>query len=170
MLAYGYARERDAEMTVVRLFNTVGPRQTGKYGMVLPRFARQAILEEDVTVFGDGMQSRCFAHVADSVDAIVRLAETDESIGSAFNIGSSYEISIVELAERVIERAESTSQIVFVPFEDAYDEGFEELGRRQPDTSALEELTGWRAKHTIEDAIDDVLAYHRAVLRAKTSV
>jgi UDP-glucose 4-epimerase len=106
MLAYGYHREHRAEMTVVRFFNTVGPRQTGKYGMVVPRFARQAVLEEDVTVFGDGMQSRCFAHVADSIDAMVRLSDTEGSVGSAFNIGSSYEISIIDLAERVIERAD----------------------------------------------------------------
>jgi UDP-glucose 4-epimerase len=170
MLAYGYHREHGAEMIVVRLFNTVGSRQSGAYGMVLPRFARQALLGEDVTVFGDGTQSRCFAHVDDSVGAIVALADEDEAIGQAFNIGSSREITILELAERVIERAESTSAIRFVAFDDAYEDGFEELGRRMPDTSAVQELLGWRPRRTIEDAIDDVLAYQRQALRDQAAV
>jgi UDP-glucose 4-epimerase len=161
MLAFGYAEEQGAEATVVRLFNTVGPRQTGVYGMVLPRFVRQALVGEDVTVFGDGTQSRCFGHVFDVIDALLMVFDNDDAVGRAFNIGSSMEITIVELAERVIERCESTSQIRFVPFEEAYGEGFEELGRRKPDTSALEHLTGWRARLTIEDAIDDVIAFQR---------
>jgi UDP-glucose 4-epimerase len=164
MLAYGYHQERAARNTVVRLFNTVGPRQTGAYGMVLPRFARQALRGDDLTVFGDGTQSRCFAHVHDTVDAILRLADSGGSLGRAFNIGSSREITITELAERVIERAESTAGITFVPFDQAYEEGFEELGRRRPDTSALRELTGWEPRHSIEDAIDDVLGYQRSLL------
>jgi UDP-glucose 4-epimerase len=164
MLAYGYHREHQAPMVVVRLFNTVGPRQSGRYGMVLPRFARQALLEEDLTVFGDGMQSRCFAHVADTVDAIIRVSDAEAAFGSVFNVGTSYELSIVELAERVIERAGSRSEIVFVPFDDAYEDGFEELGRRQPETTAVQELTGWRPRRTIEDAIDDVLEYQRLAL------
>jgi UDP-glucose 4-epimerase len=167
MLAYGYREEHGARNTVVRLFNTVGPRQTGAYGMVLPRFALQALRGEDVTVFGDGTQSRCFAHVNDSVDAIMRLAACEASIGRAFNIGSSREVTILELAERVIERAESTSGIAFVPFEKAYEDGFEELGRRKPDTSALCEATGWEPRHSIEQAIDDVLTYQRSLLRGE---
>ena len=162
MLAYGYAREHGAEAIVVRLFNTVGPRQTGAYGMVVPNFVRQALADEDVTVFGDGTQSRCFAHVFDSVAAILALWENPGALGEVFNIGATMEITISELAGKVIERCESTSQLSYVPFEEAYDEGFEELGRRKPDTSALEELTGWRPRLTIDDAIDDVAAWQRA--------
>jgi UDP-glucose 4-epimerase len=161
MLAYGSFLERGAETVVVRLFNTVGPRQTGMYGMVLPRFVHQALEGEDLTVYGDGTQSRCFAHVHDTVDAIVRVADSDAALGSVFNIGSSAEITIQELAERVIERTGSDSRIRYVPFEEAYDSGFEELGRRQPDTRALERLTGWQPRLTIDDAIDDVIAYER---------
>jgi UDP-glucose 4-epimerase len=170
MLAYGYTREQGAEMIVVRLFNTVGPRQTGAYGMVLPNFARQALLGEEVTVFGDGTQSRCFCHVADTIDGIMALAGEDRAVGRAFNVGSHFELTINELAERVIERAESTSRIVHVDFEQAYSEGFEELGRRQPDVSALSKLTGWRPLRTIEDAIDDVLAFQRELLRNESLV
>ena len=166
MLAYGYHREHDAQNVVVRLFNTVGPRQTGAYGMVLPRFARQALLGEELTVFGDGTQSRCFAHVRDVVEAIVGVAEEDAAIGQPFNIGASDEISILELAERVIERAESTSAIRFVPFEEAYGEGFEELGRRRPDTTAVRDLIGWTPRRSIEHAIDDVLSYQRDLIHA----
>ena len=161
-LALGYVQELGAENTVVRLFNTVGPRQTGMYGMVLPRFVRQAVTGQPVTVFGDGTQSRCFAHVYDTVDALVRLLDCDEAIGGVFNIGNDTEISIMGLARRVIARSGSRSDIHFVPYSEAYDEGFEELGRRKPDTSLLSELTGWRAERTVDDAIDDVIMYERA--------
>ncbi len=162
MIAYGYAREQNAEMIVVRLFNTVGPRQTGAYGMVVPNFVRQALAEDDLTVFGDGTQSRCFAHVFDSVAAILALWEQPDAIGEVFNVGATMEITISELAQKVIERCESTSALTYVPFDEAYEDGFEELGRRKPDTTALEELTGWRPKLTIDDAIDDVAAWQRA--------
>jgi UDP-glucose 4-epimerase len=169
LLAYGYHQERGARNTVVRLFNTVGSRQTGAYGMVLPRFVRQALLDQDVTVYGDGTQSRCFAHVADTVQGLLLLAEHEESVGSAYNIGASREISILELAERVIERVESTSQITFVPFDEAYEDGFEELGRRKPDTTALRELTGWEPQRSIEEAIDDVIGYQERVIAAESA-
>lgn len=161
-LAYGLYRDRGAETIVVRLFNTVGPRQTGMYGMVLPRFVRQAIADEDLTVYGDGTQVRCFAHVADTVRGIQLLLDDDRAIGRVFNIGNTVPLTIMELAHRVIERSASSSQIRMVPYEDAYDEGFEELGRRQPDTTAIRELTGWEPEFTVEDAIDDVIAYERA--------
>lgn len=164
MLAYGYFRERGAETIVVRLFNTVGPRQTGAYGMVLPRFVRQALAGEDLSVYGDGTQSRCFAHVYDTVDAILRLAGSDAALGNAYNIGCPTEITILELAERVIERSGSRSGIRFVPYEVAHNGGFEELGRRKPDTSALERLTGWRPRRTLDEAIDDVIAYERETM------
>jgi UDP-glucose 4-epimerase len=162
MLAYGYAREQGAEMIVVRLFNTVGPRQTGVYGMVVPSFVRQALRGENLTVFGDGSQSRCFAHVFDSVAAIAALFHNDGALGEVFNVGAHMEITISELAQKVIERTESTSRISYVPFEEAYEEGFEELGRRKPDTTALEHLTGWRPRLTVDDAIDDVAAFMRS--------
>ena len=161
-LALGYHREIGAENVVVRFFNTVGPRQTGMYGMVLPRFVRQAVAGEDLTVYGDGTQSRCFAHVFDSVDAVLRLLDSDAALGQVVNIGRDTDITIFGLAERVIERAGSDSRITFVPYEEAYDEGFEELGRRKPNTSRLRELTGWRPLRDIDDMIDDVILYERA--------
>jgi UDP-glucose 4-epimerase len=160
-LAYSYVKECGSRMTVVRLFNTVGPRQTGAYGMVLPRFVRQALSDSDLTVYGNGTQTRCFAHVLDSVQAIVLLMEDERAVGRVFNIGAATEIPIVELARRVIERTGSQSKIRLVPYEEAYDEGFEELGRRKPDTSAIRELTGWTPTRTVDDAIDDVIVYER---------
>jgi UDP-glucose 4-epimerase len=160
-LAYSYVKEQGSQMTVVRLFNTVGPRQTGAYGMVLPRFVRQALTGRDLTVYGNGTQSRCFAHVLDVVHGIQLLLDEDRAVGRAFNIGNGTEIPIVELARRVIERTGSDSTIRLVPYEEAYDDGFEELGRRKPDTTALQQLTGWRTTRTVDDAIDDVIAYEQ---------
>ena len=156
-LAKGYHQELGAENIVVRLFNTVGPRQTGRYGMVVPSFVKQALAGDDVTVYGDGTQSRCFAHVSDTVRALLLLLDSDEAVGRVFNIGSSAEITISKLAERVIERTESSSKIRHVPYSEAYEEGFEELGRRVPDTSALRQLTGWEPRLTIDDAVDAVV-------------
>jgi UDP-glucose 4-epimerase len=161
-LALGYAKELGAENIVVRLFNTVGPRQTGMYGMVLPRFVGQAVTGQPLTVFGDGTQSRCFAHVYDTVEALVRLLDSDEAIGGVFNIGNDTEISIMGLARRVIARSGSHSDVHFVPYSEAYDEGFEELGRRKPDTGLLRALTGWTPLRSVDDAIDDVILYERA--------
>jgi len=166
MLAFGYARERDAEVVVARLFNSVGPRQLGSYGMVLPRFVSQALAGENLTVYGDGTQSRCFTHVYDTVEAILGLADSQKALGRVFNIGASTEITIRELAERVIERTESASGISFVPYEEAYREGFEELGRRRPNTAAIERLLEWRPKRTIDDAIDDLVDYQLLSQRA----
>lgn len=160
-LAHGYHREQSARMVVTRLFNTVGPRQSGAYGMVLPRFVQQALAGEDLTVYGHGTQSRCFAHVADTVHALLLLADSEAAVGSAYNVGSSVEVPIVELAGRVIERSGSDSTIRLVPYTEAYDEGFEELGRRKPDTTALEHLTGWQPSRSLDEAIDDVIAYER---------
>ena len=161
-LIHGYHGRRGVDATVVRLFNTVGPRQTGQYGMVLPRFVRQALHGEDLTVYGTGAQTRCFTHVRDTVAALMLLAENEEAHGKTFNIGSSTSIAVVELARRVIERAQSDSGIVLVPYEEAYGDGFEELGTRRPDTTALRNLTGWQPRLTVEDAIDDVIQYERA--------
>jgi UDP-glucose 4-epimerase len=130
--------------------------------MVLPRFVRQAVTGQPVTVFGDGTQTRCFAHVFDTVDALVRLLDCDEAPGRVFNIGNPAEISIMGLARRVIARSGSNSEIRFVPYSEAYDEGFEELGRRKPDTTLVERLTGWAPDRSVDDAIDDVILFERA--------
>ncbi len=163
-LIHGYNRQRGVDATIVRLFNCVGPRQTGTYGMVLPRFVRQALLGEDLTVYGDGTQTRCFTHVGDTVAALLALSDHDEASGRTFNIGTPNLISIEELAKRVIARSGSESGLKLVPYEQAYPSGFEELGTRVPDTTALEDLTGWAPALTINDAIDDVIAYERAQL------
>jgi UDP-glucose 4-epimerase len=130
--------------------------------MVVPTLVRQALDGKPLTVYGDGSQTRCFAHVRDTVRAIVALMGTPESVGRVFNIGSSTEVPIIELARRVIEHTESDSEIQFVPYDEAYDQGFEELGRRKPDTSAVHELTGWEPELTVDDAIEDVIAFERA--------
>lgn len=161
-LAHGYCREMKAEMVVVRLFNTVGPRQTGRYGMVLPRFVRQALAGEELTVFGNGTQSRCFIHVHDTVAGLISLCDTPGAVGAPYNIGATTETPIIELARRVIERSGSDSSIRLVPYEDAYDEGFEELGNRKPDTAAIERLTGWYPTRPLDQVIDGVITYERA--------
>ena len=162
MLAYEYFREHGTPTTVVRLFNTVGPRQTGSHGMVLPTFVRQALRGEDVTVYGDGAQTRCFTHVYDAVEAMVGLSGCDEALGRAFNVGNSQEVSINSLARKVISRTGSNSTIRHVPYGDAYPEGFEELGSRRPDTAAIQRVTGWRPLRDIDDAIEDVVCYEAA--------
>jgi UDP-glucose 4-epimerase len=161
-VAHAYHAEQGAEVVVVRLFNTVGPRQTGRYGMVLPRFVAQALAGENLTVYGDGTQTRCFTHVADTVRGLTLLCENDGAIGNAYNIGSSVPVAIGDLAQRVIARSGSFSTVERVPYDDAYAPGFEELGSRRPVTAAIEELTGWRARRTVDNAIDDVVAYQRA--------
>jgi UDP-glucose 4-epimerase len=161
-LIYGYVGRHGVDATVVRLFNTVGPRQTGAYGMVLPRFVRQALRGEDLTVYGSGAQTRCFTHVKDTVSALMLLSENQGASGQTFNIGSSTPVTIVELARRVIERTGSQSGLVPVPYEEAYGEGFEELGSRRPDTTALRNLTGWQPRCTVDDAIDDVIRHQRS--------
>ena len=162
MLAFGYHKAEGAENIVVRFFNTVGPRQTGVYGMVVPRFVRQALRGEPITVYGDGTQSRCFTHVDDSADAILRLLDCDEAIGRPFNIGCPTEITIEELAEAVVRMTGSDSPIRHVPYEEAYGEGFEELGRRKPDTTRLEALVGWQPRKSIETAIADIIDHEQA--------
>jgi UDP-glucose 4-epimerase len=167
-LVLGYHRERSSDTVVARLFNTVGPRQAAAYGMVLPRFVRQALAGEDLTVYGDGSQSRCFCHVADTVTALIMLMDEEGARGDAFNVGRAEEITIAALAELVIERTGSTSGIRLVPYEVAYGEGFEELGRRRPDTTALRQMTGWRPTRGVGEAIDDLAVYER--LRAEVRV
>jgi len=169
-LAHSLHREQGASFVVVRLFNTVGPRQQGRYGMVLPRFVQQALSGEELTVYGSGRQSRCFAHVHDTVRAIVLLNDHPASTGDVFNIGGTTEISIVDLARRVIARTDSRSTIRFVPYDEAYGDGFEELGRRQPDTGRTSSLVGWAPSRTVDDAIDDIARHERARLLADASL
>jgi UDP-glucose 4-epimerase len=160
-LISGHNRSGGLRGTVVRLFNTVGPRQTGRYGMVVPRLVRQALDGEPLTVYGDGSQTRCFGHVLDVVRALLLVLENEGTIGHAFNVGNTQEITIIELAERILARTGSGSTVRFVPYDEAYGDGFEELGRRRPDTTALRDLTGWAPRRTVDDAIDDVIAFQR---------
>jgi UDP-glucose 4-epimerase len=160
-LAFAHHRDGGSDMVVTRLFNVVGPRQTGAYGMVLPRFVRQALAGEPLTIYGNGVQSRCFTHVHDVVGALLLLLDSPRATGRVFNVGSSDELPIIELARRVVEQAGSGSDVEFVPYQEAYGEGFEELWRRKPDISLLQQLTGWEPQLDIEQAIDDVIAYER---------
>lgn len=153
-----YCQNEGLPGTIVRFFNTVGPRQTGRYGMVVPRFAQAAVKGEPVRVYGDGEQSRCFCHVKDVVRALLLLIEKEEAIGNIYNIGSQELVTISELAQRVIARSGSSSEIEYIPYEKAYAKGFEDMRRRRPNTNALYQLTGWKAEHTLNDILDDVLA------------
>jgi len=161
-LALAYHKERATPTVVVRLFNTVGPRQTGQYGMVVPTFVRQALAGEPITVFGDGKQSRCFSHVADVVSALQALVAEPKAYGRVFNVGSSEEVTIWQLAQRVKERTESKSPIVYVPYDQAYEAGFEDMRRRLPDTSRIRETVGWTATKSLDDVLEDVIAFERA--------
>jgi UDP-glucose 4-epimerase len=159
-LAHAYAQELGADMVVVRLFNTVGPRQgNGQSGMVVPRFVRQALEGKPLTIFGDGAQSRCFTDVRDIVAALHQLVECDEARGRTFNIGTSASVRVLDLAKLVLDRTGSASPIVFVPYEQAHAPGFEELGNRTPDASALRTLTGWIPQRTLEETVDSVIAH-----------
>ncbi|HEX2031673.1 MAG TPA: GDP-mannose 4,6-dehydratase [Actinomycetota bacterium] len=161
ILAQAYHRERGLPSIVVRLFNTVGPRQTGAYGMVVPRFVRQALREEDVTVYGEGDQRRCFCHVEDTVAALTSLLDHPDAVGSVFNVGSEHEVTINELAALVVHMTGSTSRIVHVPYDVAYEEGFEDMERRFPDVSRIARLTGWRPRRSLGRILTDVIAYER---------
>lgn len=157
ILAGAYHRERGLDTIVVRLFNTVGVRQRGAYGMVVPRLAGQAVRNEPLTVYGSGRQTRCFLHVADAVDAILRLMAHPGAIGGTYNIGSSQEISILDLARRIVARADSSSPIELVPYEQAYGPGFEDMDRRVPDTTRLRHLTGWSPRRPLDETLDEVI-------------
>ncbi len=166
-LAIAYWKEKRVPTVIARLFNTVGPRQTGRYGMVIPNFARQAIANEPITVFGDGRQTRCFTHVADTVGAIMRLAEHPLAVGEVYNIGSDHEVTILELAEKIRELAGSTSETVFVPYGEAYEEGFEDMMRRVPDLTKIRNLIGYEPRYGLDQILNSVIDYHRARLSGK---
>lgn len=166
-LALAYTQEKKVAAIIGRLFNTTGPRQTGRYGMVLPNFARQALAGEPITVHGSGTQSRCFGHVRDAVEAVLRLIETKSAWGQVFNIGNDEEVSIEELAKRVRAAAGSQSAIQKIPYHEAYAEGFEDMQRRVPDLRKLEKFTGYRPRTPLATIIEDVLADQRAQLAAR---
>jgi UDP-glucose 4-epimerase len=160
-LALAYWKERKLPVIIVRFFNTVGPRQTGQYGMVIPNFVRQALAGQAITVFGDGQQTRSFTHVSDVVGALLKLVCEPKAIGQVFNIGNSEEISIAELADRIKKMTGSKSVIKFMSYEEAYESGFEDMPRRVPDLTKIRELIGYTPKHAMDDILTHVIEYFR---------
>jgi len=161
-LALAYWRQWKLPVVIVRFFNTVGPRQTGRYGMVIPTFAAQALAGEPITVFGDGNQSRCFTYVTDAVGAVATLSECPEAVGEVFNVGSTEELTMNELALRIKQLARSASEIVHVPYHEAYEEGFEDMQRRVPDISKIRRAIGYAPSVTTDQMLTAVIDVHRA--------
>ena len=161
-LALAYYREKNLPVTVVRLFNTVGQRQTGRYGMVLPRFAQAAVRGEPITIYGDGLQSRCFCHVSDVVRALVELPRQPQAVGQVFNIGSTEEVSIQELAQRVQTLSGSRSELRRVPYDEAYAKGFEDMRRRVPSIAKIRQYIGWQPTKCLDEILQLVIAEQRA--------
>ena len=166
-LGLAYHREKKVPVIIVRFFNTVGPRQTGRYGMVLPTFATQALTGEAMTVFGPGTQSRCFGHVQDAIEALLRLLGTAEAVGGVYNVGADEEVSIHHLAELVRDAADSRSEIRLVPYAEAYAEGFEDMQRRVPDLTKLERTIGYRPRTPLSQIVSDVVADQRSRLPSR---
>jgi UDP-glucose 4-epimerase len=162
-LALAYHQERGLDCVIVRLFNTVGPRQTGRYGMVLPTFVRQALTDQPITVFGDGTQSRSFTHVSDVVRALIALVNEPKAIGQVINIGNTEEVTMRDLAERVREVTGSSSEIKLIPYDEAYESGFEDMPRRLPDLSKIHAMIGYTPRHTLDDILGDVVEYFRGL-------
>ena len=161
-LALAYWKEKQLPVIIVRLFNTVGPRQTGRYGMVLPTFVRQALAGQPITVFGDGTQSRSFTYVGDVVEALVRLTHERRAVGEVFNIGNMGEVTISDLAERVKRMTDSCSSIQYVPYDQAYETGFEDMPRRVPDITKIRDFVGYEPKVKLDDIIRSVIEHMRA--------
>lgn len=161
ILAYIYWEEKNLPTVIVRLFNTVGPRQTGAYGMVIPTFIEQALRNEPLTVYGNGKQSRCFLHVDDAVEALVKLMEHPQAVGQVFNIGSQEEITIEDLAKKIITRIKSKSKIVYIPYDEAYEEGFEDMLRRVPDITKVKNLIGFQPKKNLDEIIESIIESKR---------
>jgi UDP-glucose 4-epimerase len=155
-LAYAYFVEKQLETRIVRFFNTVGPRQLGAYGMVVPRFVKSALANEPITIYGDGTQTRCFAHVYDVIDAVIAIAFADNTIGKVINIGNDFEISINGLAEKIIAETGSKSEIVYIPYEEAYGDGFEDMERRVPNIDLIKQLVGWKPTRELTTIISDI--------------
>ena len=161
ILAFTYHWERNLPAIVVRLFNTVGPRQSPAFGMVIPRLVKQALADEPLTVYGDGTQTRCFGHVTDVIDGFLRLLDEPRAVGEMFNVGTSEEVTILELTRRVIALTGSSSEVRLIPFHEAYTKGFEDIERRVPDTTKLQALTGWRPTFTLDDILVETIAHAR---------
>jgi len=159
-LALAYWREKKLPTVIVRLFNTVGPRQTGQYGMVIPTFVKQALAGLPITVFGSGEQSRCFCYVGDVVGALMKLMDDESAIGEVFNVGSNQEITILDLARKVKELTNSKSEIKFVPYDEAYEEGFEDMPRRIPDISKVNSRVGFQPEKSLDAILDSVIEFH----------
>jgi UDP-glucose 4-epimerase len=157
-LAYAYFVEKKLETRIVRFFNTVGPRQLGAYGMVVPRFVNSALKNEPITIYGDGNQTRCFAHVYDVIDAVISIAFADNTIGKVINIGNDFEISINRLAQKIIDATNSKSEIVYVPYKEAYGDGFEDMERRVPNIELINQLVGWTPRRDLSTIIADISA------------
>lgn len=157
-LAFAYFIEKNLQIRIVRFFNTVGPRQLGAYGMVVPRFVSSAIKSEPITIYGDGEQTRCFTHVYDVIDAVVSIAFADNTIGKVINVGNDYEISINNLARKIIDQTESKSEIIYIPYEKAYGDGFEDMERRIPNINMINLLVGWKPKRDLTTIIHDISA------------
>jgi UDP-glucose 4-epimerase len=160
-LALAYWKEKRVPVVITRLFNTIGPRQTGRYGMVVPNFVQQALSGQPITVFGEGTQSRCFTWVGDVVRAVIDLAQHSEAVGQVFNVGSERETRIADLAVTVKELTQSRSEIVFVPYGQAYEEGFEDMHRRVPDLTKIRRLTGYRPTLDLEEMLQEIIEYYR---------
>ena len=157
-LAYAYFVEKQLETRIVRFFNTVGPRQLGAYGMVVPRFVKAALADEPITIYGDGNQTRCFAHVYDVVDAVLAISFAGSTIGKVINIGNNFEISINNLAKKIIQETRSNSKVEYVPYSDAYGDGFEDMERRVPNIDLINQLVGWKPKRDLSSMIADISA------------
>lgn len=155
-LAYAYWVEKKLETRIVRFFNTVGPRQLGAYGMVVPRFVKSALENQPITIYGTGEQTRCFGHVLDAVEAVVRIAFSENTIGKVINIGNDFEISINDLAKKIIEETNSKSEIVYVPYEQAYGDGFEDMERRVPNIDLIKSLVNWQPTRDLSNMIADI--------------
>lgn len=166
-LALAYWREKRVPVVIARLFNTIGPRQTGRYGMVVPTLVKQALAGESITVFGNGKQSRCFTWVGDAVGALIDLAGSPDAVGEVFNVGSDQEISIGELASLIREMTESPSPVVFIPYDEAYGEGFEDMPRRVPDLSKIRKVIGYEPTLALPKILSEIIDYYRARLRER---
>jgi UDP-glucose 4-epimerase len=160
-MALAYSREQGVPVVIVRFFNTCGPRQTGQYGMVVPRFVRSALMGEPLMVYGDGTQTRCFTYVGDAIRAITTLVETEEAVGEIFNVGSTEEIQIRQLAEKVIELTGSSSTIKNISYEEAYGEGFEDMKRRVPDITKIHKLIGWKPEVRLDELLQKIIKYEK---------
>jgi UDP-glucose 4-epimerase len=157
-IAHALFLTKQLKVTTVRLFNTVGPRQTGRYGMVVPRFVQSALTSEPISIYGDGTQSRVFCHVSDAVRAILMIAKDDSTFGEVYNVGGIGEVTIKQLADKVIERTNSNSTISYTPYENAYPAGYEDMQRRVPDISKIKSALGWVPEKSLDNIIDDVAA------------